>query len=122
MVQHDGGSHIKPRRVRRVTPGLLREVVRRIVRAVDPDKIILFGSYAYGQPHESSDVDLLVIMRTKQRPVEQAYAIRRTVEFPFPVDLLVRTPEQMEERLRMGDCFIREIVSRGKVLYEAHRE
>lgn len=97
-------------------------VVKEIAGRFRPDKVILFGSYAYGEPTQDSDVDLLVIMKTEQRPVEQASTIRRTVDFPFPVDLLVRTPEQVEERLTMGDSFIKEIVSHGKVLYEAYHE
>jgi len=100
----------------------IRAVVKEIAGRFHPTRIILFGSYAYGVPKQDSDVDLLVIMKTEQRPVEQAYAIRRAVGFPFPVDLLVRTPEQVEERLGMGDCFIREIIGQGKVLYEAHHE
>ena len=102
-----------------VTDEVLREVVRRIVEVVQPDKVILFGSHAYGTPTPESDVDLLVIMKTEQRSVEQAVAIRQAVDFPFPVDLLVRTPEQVEERLRLGDFFIAEITKQGKVLYEA---
>ena len=93
-----------------------------ILKAFHPKKIILFGSYAYGMPAQESDVDVLVIMQTEQHPAEQATAIRLAVDFPFPVDLLVRTPEQIEERLSLGDFFIQEILSRGEVLYEADHE
>ena len=97
----------------------IQTVASQIAQAVHPEKIFLFGSYAYGKPTPDSDVDLLVEMRTPLRAVEQAARIRRDVDFPFPVDLLVRTPEQIEERLAMGDGFIREITTRGTVLYEA---
>lgn len=101
------------------TQRALQALAKDIVRKFRPQKIILFGSYAYGRPTRESDVDLLVIMQTTLRPVEQAVAIRRAVDARFPVDLLVRTPEQIERRLSLGDCFFKEIVSRGRVLYEA---
>ena len=97
-------------------------VARQIGERLHPERIILFGSCARGKPTPDSDVDLLVVMRTRRRPAEQATAIRQAVDFPFPVDLLVRTPQQVRDRLAMGDCFIREIVTQGKVLYEAARE
>ncbi len=96
-------------------------VIRRYARAVakrfDPDKIILFGSYAYGTPHEGSDVDLLVVMPAKNERT-QATRIRLAVERCFPMDLIVRTPENLRWRLEEGDWFLREIVSKGKVLHE----
>jgi predicted nucleotidyltransferase len=100
-------------------------VIRRYARAIaeefDPDKIILFGSYAYCTPHEDSDVDLLVVMpnRTKQN---QAVRIRMRLTAPFPMDLLVRTLTQLNRRLEMGDSFMKTIVSQGKVLYEKANE
>jgi len=73
----------------RPTPRRIRDLVGRIVEVFHPRKVILFGSYAYGTPTRESDVDLLVIMETRQPPAEQAAAIRRAVGFPFPVDVLV---------------------------------
>ena len=84
-----------------------------------PHKVILFGSYAGGKPTADSDVDLLVAMKTPLPNVEQAVAIRREIEFSFPTDLLVRTPRQIAERLALGDVFMREVVTKGIVLYEA---
>jgi predicted nucleotidyltransferase len=97
----------------------IRQVVERIVTLFRPQKVILFGSYATGAPTRDSDVDLLVEMETRLRGVEQAVAIRRAVDFPFPTDLLVRTPGQIIERLALGDTFLREVVTKGMVLYEA---
>lgn len=97
----------------------IEEFALRIVRAFRPKKVILFGSYAYGRPEEASDVDILVIMPTPLRSVEQAIEIRRTVKSSFPLDLIVRTPEQVEERVSLGDFFIKEVLTKGKVLYEA---
>jgi predicted nucleotidyltransferase len=96
-------------------------VIRRYARAIaeefHPDMIILFGSYAYGTPHEDSDVDLLVIMPARNQH-DQAVRIRWRLTAPFPVDLIVRTPKQMKWRLEESESFLTEIVSRGKVLYE----
>lgn len=97
----------------------IREFAAKVARAFRPKKVILFGSYAYGRPEEASDVDILVIMPTPLRSVEQAIEIRRTVRSSFPLDLIVRTPEQIEERLSLGDFFIKEVLVKGRVLYEA---
>lgn len=100
----------------------IQQVAWKVAEKFRPRRIILFGSYAYGTPDPDSDVDLLIEMETPLRSVEQAVAIRQTVDFPFPTDLLVRTPQQIAERIRIGDPFILEILSRGKVLYEADHE
>ncbi len=81
-------------------------------------KVILFGSYAYGEPSADSDVDLLVVMETQERPWKTASRIRQWHGPGFPMDLLVRTPEQIQERIAIGDCFMEEIVLNGRVLYE----
>ncbi len=94
-------------------------VARRIGEEFSPQRVILFGSYAYGQPTPDSDVDLLVITSFKGSSVEKSVEMRLKVRPPFPVDLLVRTPQKVQERLAMGDCFMREILTKGKVLYEA---
>lgn len=99
----------------------LKYVTEQIATRFEPQKVILFGSHAYGEPNEDSDVDLLVVMNSNLRSVEQAVEIRRQVNFPFPTDLIVRTPHQLSERLNAGDQFLREVLSRGKVLYEADR-
>jgi predicted nucleotidyltransferase len=98
----------------------IKKLAEQLAREFQPDKIILFGSHAYGRPGPDSDVDLLVIMRVRGRPVRQAIAILNKLNVLTPVDLLVRTPEQVQERLALGDQFMREILERGKVMYEAH--
>ncbi len=90
-----------------------------IAREFKPEKIVLFGSYAYGTPTEDSDVDLMVVMPCKRRMLDQALAIRMRLSAPFPMDLLVRTPANIRKRLNWGDSFLREVVTKGKVLYEA---
>jgi uncharacterized protein len=96
-------------------------VIRAFARAVadqfQPDRIILFGSHAYGAPHADSDVDVLVVMPARNKH-SLAVKIRQAVSAPFPMDLLVRTPEELKWRLEEGDTFLTAIVSKGKVLYE----
>ncbi len=96
---------------------VIRRFALEVARRFDPDKIILFGSYAYGKPDEGSDVDLLVVMPAKNETA-QATRIRLAVRRYFAMDLIVRTPENLRCRLDQGDWFLREIVSRGKVLYD----
>ncbi|HVS39638.1 MAG TPA: nucleotidyltransferase domain-containing protein [Gemmataceae bacterium] len=102
-------------------PDVPRRLIRRFAREVaerfQPDKIILFGSQAYGTPHADSDVDILVIMPARNE-LDQAVRIRLAIDYNFPLDLLVRTPKNMAWRLAEGDSFLREITSKGKVLYE----
>ena len=92
---------------------------RRIGREFAVQRVVLFGSHAYGEATRDSDVDLLVVMNHKSKGWQMAGKIRWRLRPEFPLDLLVRTPEQLHERLLMGDCFFREITEKGKVLYEA---
>src|SRR6266566_4940009 len=96
-------------------------VIRRYARAIaeefHPDRIILFGSYAYGTPHADSDVDLLVVMPAHD-PHAQAVRILYRLAAPFPLDLIIRTPEEVAWRLADGESFLTTIMSQGKVLYE----
>lgn len=95
---------------------LIRRFARQVAERFQPDKIILFGSYAYGTPHADSDVDILVIMPARNE-LDQAVRISLAVEAPFPLDIIVRTPQKLAWRLKEGDWFLREVVSQGKVLY-----
>jgi uncharacterized protein len=98
----------------------IRQFSDRIVEEFQPERIILFGSYAYGQPDEDSDVDLLVILPYEGRSQEARKAIRRRVAAPFPSDLLVRTPQDVERRYRECDPLVREALDKGVILYERH--
>jgi uncharacterized protein len=98
----------------------LPRAIERIVSELKPEKIILFGSYAYGNPTPDSDVDLLVIMKTRAKEIDRYVAVSNLL-YPrqFPVDILVKTPREMEaEARKKGNFFMREILKRGKVLYE----
>lgn len=102
-----------------ITDAKIHRAARKIAQAVNPEKIILFGSFAYGKPTPDSDVDLLVIMESDLRPHARVVQISDILDpRPFPVDIIVRTLSEIEERLRVGDCFFREVLSRGRVLYE----
>ncbi len=102
-----------------VSTGQITELSERIIEEFHPQRIVLFGSYARGTPNPDSDVDLLVIMPFEGKPVDKSVEMRLKVRPSFPVDLLVRTPDKIRERLAMGDTFIQDILEQGKVLYEA---
>ena len=97
----------------------IKRVCTQIAREFRPQRIILFGSYAYGRPTLDSDVDLLVIMPLKGRATEQAVEISRRLEHRFPIDLLVRSPEEVRQRLAWNDFFLREATEKGVVMYES---
>ena len=97
----------------------IQEFGRRIGREFGAQRVILFGSYARGVVSEDSDVDLLIIGPFEGRSVDKSVEIRLKLRPQFPVDLIVRTPEKVRNRLEMGDNFMREILDEGKVLYEA---
>src|SRR5215468_828933 len=95
----------------------IRRFARKVAERFQPEKIILFGSYAYGTPHEDSDVDILVIMPCRNA-IDQACRIDDSVDPPFPLDLIVRKPKDVAWRLAEGEFFMTEITTKGKVLYE----
>ena len=100
----------------------IEAVARDIAERFRPERIILFGSYAYGTPNDDSDVDLLVVMETGGDPVEIAGRILSETNRSCLLDVLVRTPQELRRRVELGDCFLREILAKGEVLYErAHR-
>jgi predicted nucleotidyltransferase len=119
-------SQVKlPPRARRLPSGriprvAIRRYVDRVVEKFRPDKVILFGSHAYGRPHVDSDVDLLVVMPAKDE-VTQAIRIRVGVPAPFAMDLIVRTPDNLVQRLSWNDWFLREVVEKGIVLHDSAR-
>lgn len=96
---------------------VIRRFAREVVEQFQPDKIILFGSHAYGEPHADSDVDILVVMAARSQR-DQAFKIHWRIRPPFPLDIIVRTPKSMKWRLKERESFLMEIVSKGKVLYE----
>jgi predicted nucleotidyltransferase len=104
-----------------VPMAVIRRFAREVAERFRPEKIILFGSYAYGDPHSDSDVDILVVMPARNE-IDQAVRIDRQIDPPFPLDLIVRKPQTLAWRLREGDSFLREIVGKGKILYEKNHQ
>jgi predicted nucleotidyltransferase len=102
-----------------VTRKVISEFAARVARQFRPQRIILFGSYAYGNPTEDSDVDILVVMPFEGRNPDKATEIWMATKPKFPIDIMVRKPAELKKRLKMGDFFLREITAKGKVLYEA---
>ena len=97
----------------------LPPAVEKIAKKLDPEKIILFGSYARGNAPPHSDVDLLVILDTPKSRRERVIELSLLLyPRPFPVDILVKTPQEIEEELQKGNFFMQEIIEEGKVLYE----
>ena len=101
-----------------ITPAQIQRVSDEIADKFHPDKIILFGSYAYGTPTEDSDVDLLVVLPFEGRKAKKATEIRSAVYAGFAMDLIPITPEKLQHRIEIEDFFLREVVEKGRVLYE----
>jgi predicted nucleotidyltransferase len=101
---------------REIASAHIREIARTIKEKFNPRRVILFGSYGYGVPTaqgRGSDIDLFVIMNTSLPVKKQAFLIRREITSSMPLDVIVRTPEQVEERLKLGDFFIKKIMEKG---------
>jgi len=99
---------------------IIQKVVRRLVEGYQPQQVILFGSLAYGEPDQDSDIDLLIIKDTHETPLERRVRVRQLVSEPerrVPLSPLVLTPGELAQRLALDDPFYREIVAHGKVLY-----
>lgn len=100
--------------------GKLQEISQRIVNQFHPEKIILFGSYAWGNPGPDSDVDLFIVKKTDVSTREIARAIDASLwGVMIPIDIIVSTPENVKRRLDIGDFFIQDVIQKGKELYSA---
>ena len=98
----------------------IKQIAAKIAREYKPDKVILFGSHAWGNPSPDSDVDLFIIKKSKKRQIDRMRELRMKLignNFP-PLDLLIYTPKELNRRLAIGDFFVREIIENGQVLYE----
>lgn len=100
----------------------IQAFTNEVGRKFQPEKIMLFGSYANGAPSSDSDVDILIILSFKGRNPEKATEIWLATKPDFPVDVMVRKPEEINERLKLGDPFIREIMQNGVSLYESDNQ
>jgi predicted nucleotidyltransferase len=98
----------------------IQDLCHRIVQEFQPERVILFGSYASGNPTPDSDVDLLVVLPFEGKNLRKSLEILNRTNPRFPIDLLARRPDDTERRYREGDPLIREALDHGKVLYERH--
>lgn len=100
---------------------ILSEVVEKLINQYKPLSIILYGSYAHGNPTEDSDIDLLILKNTNKRRVDRFVQVKKIIYDPrnkIPISPLIYNPKELEERLRIGDDFIKEIYKKGTILYE----
>jgi predicted nucleotidyltransferase len=99
---------------------LIEDITQKIVAEYKPKKIILFGSYAYGDPTEESDIDLLIIKSTDEKSMQRWLRVRKILrEFIFEISIspFVYTEEELNQRRKIKDFFIEEIIKKGEVLY-----
>jgi len=96
----------------------LKRITEILIKEYAPEKIILFGSFAAGNIHTGSDLDLLIIKETDKRPIERILEVARLVKPEIGIDLFVYTPEEIEMFLKEGYRFFREIHEKGKIIYE----
>lgn len=105
--------------IRLITDQQILEICQTIVEQFQPEKIILFGSYAYGQPDEWSDIDLLVVMNFKGRAMHLAMQLWQATKPELSVDFVVKSPNEIQWRYQQFDPLVRMAIDRGKVLYDA---
>ena len=103
-----------------ISRAVIQSFVDQVVRQFRPAKVILFGSYAYGQPTDDSDVDLMLIMPHKGPAAHMATRVRLACPRSFPMDLIVRSPAEVRRRLARGDSFLQDVTARGVVLHESY--
>jgi len=103
---------------KRIPQDVIDNLINEIAQAFSPNKIILFGSYASGNTRPESDIDLLVVVDKEDKGERKSLAIRRHLGVMFGLDIIVYSTKRLEERIRKGDWFLREIVETGKVVYE----
>jgi predicted nucleotidyltransferase len=97
------------------------QFANQIAERYSPEKIILFGSHATGQANDDSDVDMLVVLDHETQNIEKAIEIRNIFHPRFALDLLVRRPNDIAQRIEMDDFFLKEIFTEGVVLYDGAR-
>lgn len=99
----------------------IKKIADHIVKEYKPEKIYLFGSYAWGKPTRDSDFDLMIIKKTKENFDKRVLRVIQIIDGEVAADVLVRTPEEVRKRLKMGDFFYQNIINKGKILYEASK-
>ena len=96
----------------------IRKITKQIKEKYKPEKIILFGSFAYGKPNKDSDVDLFIVKKTKEIRTKRHLKVdRMLLDRAIPLDILIYTPQEIKKRISLGDYFVKNIIQRGKILY-----
>ena len=97
----------------------INKIKAKIIQRYQPEKIIIFGSFAWGKPGSDSDLDIFLLKKTKKTPRERRLEVGRILlDRRIPIDILVYTPREAKNRLELGDFFIEEIFKKGKLIYE----
>lgn len=99
----------------------IKKITNQIVKKYKPEKIILFGSYAWGKPTENSDVDLFIIKKTDKKFGSRLFDVARVINSEMGTDALVYTPKEWEDGLEKKYYFFKEINDKGKLIYEKHK-
>lgn len=95
----------------------LKSITKQIIEKYKPEKIILFGSLARGDFNKDSDIDLLIIKKTSEDRIRRIQRLSSLIDRRFAFEPLILTPEELSERLKLGDFFFEEILKEGKMLY-----
>jgi predicted nucleotidyltransferase len=97
----------------------LKNIVAKIINNFDPDKIILFGSYAYGHPTGDSDMDIMIVMDTDEKPHKRAVSVRKVLKgIGIPKDIIVKTPEEFERFKDIVGTIVYPAAHKGRIIYE----
>ena len=96
----------------------IKKITKQIVENYNPEKIILFGSFAYGNPTKDSDVDLFIIKETNKRKTDRHLEVDKILsDRNIPLDVLVYTPQEIKNRMLLEDFFVKNIIQQGKTIY-----
>ena len=96
----------------------IKKITKQIVKNYHPEKIILFGSYAWGKPDENSDVDLFIVKETNKRKTDRHLEVDKILsDRNIPLDVLVYTPQEIKNRILLEDFFVKNIIQQGKTIY-----
>jgi predicted nucleotidyltransferase len=98
----------------------VQNILEQLVRLYKPEKVILFGSLAEGRIHDGTDIDLFIIKSdVPELGVERIRQLDGLIKYRLATDFIVYRPEEVRQRLKLGDPFVKNILDKGKVLYEA---
>lgn len=101
----------------------IKRLKDKIIKSYQPEKIIIFGSYVWGKPNKSSDLDLFIIKNSrKERRFRTTEVEQLLLDRHLPLDILVYTPKETEDSLKEDNFFVKEIVNQGKIIYDRKKQ